>query len=96
MIGYPGSDVILRNSGSKGAAVMRKLVVGLLSVAVVVAGVPLHAQDLPTHHHYILRAAPADIDGIASRHGLLIERSDLGPPAIYIAGSDQDPLDPRA
>ena len=70
---------------------MRKLVVVLVGAAVVATGLPLRAQDQQTHRHYILRAAPTDIDAIASRHGLLIERSDGGPPAMYVAASDQDP-----
>ena len=70
---------------------MRKLVRVLVGVAVVASGLPLRAQDQHTHQHYILRAVATDIDAIASRHSLLIERSDEGPPAIFVAASDQDP-----
>src|SRR2546430_767600 len=70
---------------------MRKLVVVLVGVAVVASGLPLRAQDLHTHRHYILRALATDIDAVASRHSLLIERSDEGPPSIFVAASNQDP-----
>ena len=69
---------------------MRKLVVVLVGVAVVASGLPLRAQDQHAHRHYILRAAPADVTAIASRHNLLIERSDDGA-SMYVATTDQDP-----
>ena len=69
---------------------MRKLVLVLVGVAVVASGLPLRAQDQHTHRHYILRAAPADVTAIASRHNLLIERSDDGA-SMYVAATDQDP-----
>ena len=78
---------------------MRQLVVLLVSVTTIIGGIPLRAfafsadQDpVPgRHRHYILRAAPEDVDAIAARHGLYIERRDETGSPIYIAASAQDP-----
>ena len=72
---------------------MRKLVVVLVSVAVVAGGgsLPLRAQEQHPHRHYLLRIGPADIDAIASRHDLIIERRDDGGTSLYVAASDRDP-----
>jgi subtilisin family serine protease len=73
---------------------MRKLVVVLVSVAVVAGGgsLPLRAQEQHPHRHYLLRIGPADIEAIASRHNLIVERRDDNGTSLYVAASDQDPV----
>jgi subtilisin family serine protease len=76
---------------------MRKLIILLVSVTTVAGGIPLRASgaagDDPVApvSHYILRASPDEVDAIAARHGLAIERRDETEGIYTVAGS-QDPV----